>query len=255
MRQTFGGIPRFVLQRRIVFDYAGDDFEECDAAGERIGGSLEYVGRSQPGIDDFLRGFGAVEGRGDGFAVRRGGKVLDDEIENGRASDIVQTGGAHYGEDSPVSNGVSQSIDDVLYGQRTLSEELLEQRIVAFGDHFHERFVRGFSRIGKIGWDFALFALAVAIGREGNRLHANEIDDALEISCGTDGDRDGHRSAPEYALHVLQGALAIGAVAVQAIEHDGAREIELIGEAPDLFRLHFDAGDAVHQHERSVGGG
>src|SRR5215469_5222142 len=218
MRQTFGGIPRFVLQRRIVFDYAGDDFEECDAAGEGIGGSLEYVGRSQPGIDDFLRGFGAVEGRGDGFAVRRGGKVLDDEIENGRASDIVQTGGAHYGEDSPVSNGVSQSIDDVLYGQR----------IVAFGDHFHERFVRGFSRVGKIGWDFALFALAVAIGREGNRLQANEIDDALEISFGTDGDRDGHRSAPEYALHVLQGALEIGAVAVQAIDHDGAREIELI---------------------------
>ncbi len=46
-----------VLQVGIVLDDAGDDLEISDAAGERIGRSLEDIGRSHAGIHDLLRGF------------------------------------------------------------------------------------------------------------------------------------------------------------------------------------------------------
>ena len=42
--------------------------------------------------------------------------------------------------------------------------------------------------------------------------------------------------------------------AVELVDDDRARQIELVGEAPDLFGLHFDAGHAIHQHQRGIGG-
>ena len=115
--------------------------------------------------------------------------------------------------------------------------------------------MRGFGGIGKIRRNIALFALAIAIRREENRLHSNQIDHALKFLLGADGDRHRHRGAAEYALHSIQGPLEIGAISIQSIDHDGARKVELVGEAPDLFRLHFDSGHAIHQHQHGIGRG
>ncbi len=112
-------------------------------------------------------------------------------------ADVVQPGGAQYRENAPLAHGLPQPIDDVLHRQSALGKELFQQRIVAFGDHLHQRFMRGLGGIGKIGGNFALFALAVAIGREVNRLHADEIHHALKLLLGADGDCTGTAARPK----------------------------------------------------------
>ena len=54
-------------------------------------------------------------------------------------------------------------------------------------------------------------------------------------------------------LDVGEGAPEIGAFAVELIDDDGARQLEIAGEVPDLFGLYFDAGHAIHQHQGGIG--
>ena len=84
--------------------------------------------------------------------------------------------------------------------------------------------------------------------------HADEVDDAFEFAFGPDGKVDGHGGAPEALLDAGEGALKIGAFAIELIDHDGARKFELLGEGPDLFGLHFDSGDAIDHDESGIGG-
>ena len=59
---------------------------------------------------------------------------------------------------------------------------------------------------------------------------------------------------PKFSWTLVEGALKIGALAIQLVDDDGAGELELFGEGPDLFGLHFDAGHAVHHDEGGIGG-
>ena len=128
------------------------------------------------------------------------------------------------GIDAALADGLPQSIDDVLHRQRALGEKLLEQRIVAFGNHFHQRLVRGFRGIGKIGGNFALFALAIAIGRVGevafmrtrSTMPLNSFSEPMGIVTGT-------AARPNTLCTLSRVALEIGAVAIEPIDDDGAR--------------------------------
>ena len=82
-------------------------------------------------------------------------------------------------------------------GQRALVEELLHQRVVAFGHHLDQRFMGLLRGVRQIGRDVAFFALAVAIRGVGVGLHADQVDDALEFALGADRDLDGNGGAAE----------------------------------------------------------
>ena len=103
-----------------------------------------------------------------------------------------------------------QAVDDVFDRQGAFSEELFEEGVVTFGDHFHQGLVGFLGGVGEVGGDVALFALAVAIGGVGVGLHADEVDDTFEIAFVADGDLDGHGGAAEEFLDALEGALEIG---------------------------------------------
>ena len=66
------------------------------------------------------------------------------------------------------------------------------------------------------------------------------------------GSCTGITARPKRLAQRFQRALKAGAVAVQLIDHQGARQAVLLAEAPDLFRLHFDAGDAMDQHQGGI---
>ena len=57
---------------------------------------------------------------------------------------------------------------------------------------------------------------------------------------------------PNAPLQGFQGALKAGAVAIQLIDHQGARQAVLLAEAPNFFRLHFDAGNAMDQQQSGI---
>jgi hypothetical protein len=61
-----------------------------------------------------------------------------------------------------------------------------------------------------------------------------------------------HDAPLEPPAQRLQRAEEVGALPVEAIDDDGARQIELAGELPDLLRLHLDTGHRVHDHHRPL---
>ena len=65
-------------------------------------------------------------------------------------------------------------------GKRAFVEKFLHQLVVAFGDQFHQRFVRCLRFFGQIGGNFLDFGFAVAIGRVDQRLHRDQINHAAE---------------------------------------------------------------------------
>ena len=143
--------------------------------------------------------------------------------------------------------------DDLLDLQRTFIEELLHQGVVALGHHFDEGFVGFLCGIRQIGGNVAFFTFAVAVRCIGVSLHANEVDDAFEVAFGPDGKLDGNGGAAEILVDAREGALEVGAFAVELIDHDGAGKLEIVGKAPDLLGLHFHAGHAIHHHQGGIG--
>src|SRR5215471_19828391 len=109
------------------------------------------------------------------------------------------------------------------------------------------------SGIGGAGRNIALLAFSVAISLIRHRLHPNQIDYAIEVALGSERKLNGNRGASEHRLNTLQGAIKAGALAVEFIYDDCAWKFELVGKAPNLFRLHFNAGNAVHHDQRGVG--
>ena len=85
-------------------------------------------------------------------------------------------------------------------------------------------------------------------------LHADEVDYTFEIFFGADGELDRDGEAAEDVLHAGERAVKRRTLAIELVDENGAGEIELVGEAPDLFGLDFDARDAIDNHQRGVGG-
>ena len=153
-----------------------------------------------------------------------GREVLDDEIEDQVGADVVETGGAQNGEQAHLAHGGPQSLLKALRRQRALVEELLQQGVVAFGHHLDQGFVGLLGGVGQVAGDVAFLALAAAARLVGVGLHADQVDDAAEIALGAEGQLDGDGGAAEILLDAGQRPLEAGALAVQLVDDDGARQ-------------------------------
>ena len=137
MRQAFGGAAAGVDEIGVVMNDARDHLEVGDAAGERIGDGLEDECRSGAVVLDGALNFtAAVHGSRDGLVLGGSRKILDDEIHQQIRTDVVQGGTAQHGINAALANGLAQTLDDVLHRKSSFFEELFQQRIVTFGNHF-----------------------------------------------------------------------------------------------------------------------
>src|SRR6185503_8826971 len=66
------------------------------------------------------------------------------------------------------------------------------------------------------------------------------------------GNVHGHDAALEPAAHRLQRTEEVRALAIEPVDHDGAGQIELGGELPDLLGLHLHAGHRVDDDDRGL---
>ena len=84
------------------------------------------------------------------------------------------------------------------------------------------------------------------------RLHRDEIDDALELVFEADGDLQRDGVGAEAVDDRLERALEGGAGAVELVDEADARDAVLVGLTPDGLGLRLDAGDAVEDGDRAV---
>ena len=145
--------------------------------------------------------------------------------------------------------------DDVLLGNGSGIEKLAHQFVIAFGDEFDESFMRGFGLLGHVGGNVFDAGAAVAAHLIVVGLHLDQIDDALEVLFGSDGELDGNDVTAKGGGERFHDALKIGALAVHAGADDDAGKTEFVGEVPDLLGDDLHAGDRIDDDERGIHGG
>ena len=84
------------------------------------------------------------------------------------------------------------------------------------------------------------------------RLHLDQVDDALEVVLAADRQLDRQRVGAEPVVHRLHRVEEVGAGAVHLVDVGEARDLVLVGLAPDGLRLGLDAGDGVEDGDRAV---
>ena len=94
--------------------------------------------------------------------------------------------------------------------------------------------------------------LPLPSARELPRLHRHQIDDAAEGFLFADRQLHGHDRAAEGGPQGLERPLEAGALAIEAVEDDDARDAQLLGGRPDLFGRTSTPGDGVHDHQRGI---
>ena len=243
-----------VHQVGVVLQHAGVHLEIGDASGERIGNGFENERRNRLGIGDLARHFLLAAFPGNLAPGGRRRQVVGDEVQQQVGADVVQRTRREHREEALVHDGLAQAAGHLLGGERAFVEELLEQRVVAFGDHLDERIVRLLSRLGHGRGDFFFLSLAVAVGGVRVSLHGQQVHHAAEVALAAYGQLDGHRGPPEVGVNALQGALETGPLAVQLVDDHRPRKPKRVAEPPHLLGLDFDARHAVHHHQRGIGG-
>jgi hypothetical protein len=93
-------------------------------------------------------------------------------------------------------------------------------------------------------------ALAVAL-RAHVGLHVQQVDDPAELVLAADRQVHCDAAVRELALELAERAREVGALAVEHVHEEDAREAELLGAAPHPAGLHLDAHDTA-EHDQGA---
>ena len=85
-----------------------------------------------------------------------------------------------------------------------------------------------------------------------NRLHVDQVDDALELVFLADGKLNRDGLGTEALADGIDGMLEIGTHLVNLVDETNSRDAVLIGLAPDFFRLRLHAVHRVKHRDRAV---
>ena len=80
-------------------------------------------------------------------------------------------------------------------------------------------------------------------------LHVDEVDHAADVLLGADRDLGGDDVLAEGGLQRLQGAEEVGALAIEHVHEDHAREVELGGALPQAGGVDLDAHHGVDDED------
>ena len=169
-----------------------------------------------------------------------------EEIEQAVDADEVRRGAGGDGEQLGLGDGLGEGRLELGRGDLLLGEELLEELVVGLGDGLDELAARLVGGRREVGRDVALGGLLALVDVS---LHAEQIDDALEVVLAADGDLDGHDLRAEGLAQALDGEREVGALAVEHVAEEDAREAAFVGARPEPLGLDLDAEDAVDDHE------
>ena len=246
--------PKRSCASRVRLEDARVDAEQRDLAGIGVGDRLEDERRvrlvDRPpslGRRMVLRVLPP-----EGAALPRVRQVGDAGVEERVRPDVRQSGDAQHGKDLPLPDPAREARDQVLLGERAALEELLHEGVVHLGDHLHERVARLLDRRRHIGGDVGELVPAAVVLLVEEGLVRDQVHDAREGLFGPERDLNRHRLASEGPDDRFKSARERGVLAIDLVDHEQARELELLGVSPRFFGLHLDARHPVHDDEGAV---
>ena len=92
----------------------------------------------------------------------------------------------------------------------------------------------------------------VGLGGPDERLHADQVDDALEVRLGADRQLHDQRHRAEAVHDHVDAAVELGAGAVELVDEADARHAVTVGLTPHRLGLRLDTGDTVEHRDGTV---
>ena len=210
-----------VDERRVARDGAGEDAEAADAARERVGDRLEDEHR--------LLRVAELDRRP---LARRRRDALDEQVEERGRAEVLRRDAAADGIELVARDRALERVGDVLGGQLLALEVARHQVLVRLDDGVEELLAVLLHLVGHLVGDRLRSALLAAGGIH-VRAHVQQVDDAGELVLDADRQLDRDAAVGELLLRGLEDAEEVGALAVEHVDEDDARELVLLRARPD----------------------
>mmetsp|Transcript_16906 Transcript_16906/g.45368 ORF Transcript_16906/g.45368 Transcript_16906/m.45368 type:complete len:533 (+) Transcript_16906:948-2546(+) len=228
--------------------------DEGEGADERIGDDLEREARERRHVVGLADEGVAVDVHAlDGGDVERGGHVVDEGVEEGLDALVLEGGAAENGGEVEADGALADAGFELGLGDLLALEVHGENVVVDLDGGFDEHLAVLLGLLKHIGGD----VLVVVGGAEGlflpdDGLHADEIDNALELGLGADGELEDEGDCAQILLDHVHAVVEVRAGAVHLVREAHARDAVLVGLAPHSFGLGLDAGDGVEDGDGAV---
>ena len=229
-----------VEQRRVGRDLALQHAEEVDLAGERVCDRLEdECGGRRP--FDLERS----------AALGRRGDALDQEVEERVRAEVLRGDRAADREDLTARDTELEGRCNLVRVELLALEVALHQRLVDLDDLVEELLpvllrlrlhrLRDRHRVA------FLLPFRVQIG-----AHVEDVHDPLELVLGADRDVHGDAAGGELLLDLPERPEEVGALPVEHVHDQDAREAELLGELLHPRGADLEAHDARDDDQRAL---
>ena len=187
-----------------------------------------------------------------GVHVERAREVVDHRVEQRLHTLVLEGRAAEHGRDGDVERGPADVSDQARRLDRLLLEVVLHQAVVVEGDRL-DQLGAGLARELLVGGgdidDLPFLAEVVLVD---DRLHVDQVDDAVELGLGPDRQLDHDRVRAEAVAHALHAVVEMRADPVHLVDERDARNAVLVGLAPDGLGLGLDAGHRVEHRDGAV---
>ena len=153
--------------------------------------------------------------------------------------------------DLVARDGILQRRRDVLGGDLLAAEIALHQRFVRLDDGIEQLGAVLRDRVGELGRDLDRIAFAAARGIQ-VRAVVEQVDDAPHlVLCA---DRQLNRDAPigQLFAECAEDPEEVGALAVEHVDEDQSRELELVRAVPHTRRVHLHSHHARDDDQRAL---
>ena len=184
--------------------------------------------------------------------VQRRRQEIDHRIEQ-RLHALVLERTAGEDRDQLAGQGcLAESGLQVLDGDFLAFEVLHHQVFVGFGNELDQVRAGSFGPLKVLRGDFDLADVLAFIVEVHDRDHVEQVDHAAELGLDADRHLDRRRGGLEAIDDHLDRAVERRAGPVELVDEADARDVVLVGLAPDGFGLRLDAGHAVEDHDAAV---
>ena len=132
-------------------------------------------------------------------------------------------------------------------------QELVQHLVVVFGNGFDQLGMEGFSLLLQFGGNFfGEYSAPDGVVLPHDRLHVDQVDDALELVFLTDGNLNRDGLGIEALADGIDGMLEIGAHLVDLVDEANSRDTVLVGLPPDFFRLRLHSVNRIKHRDRAI---
>ena len=241
-----------VHQLRAGGEHAADDFQVAQAPDEGVGHGLEHERRRLAVLVHV--GFLAVC-QLEGAVVARMREVRADVLHHA-ANALLNNGGADVnGYEQLLGDGLIQKLFQLFLRQLLGAVEVLHhQLVVGLGHQVAQTVARNLRGLGVIGRNVLDAVVGGAILIEVARLHAQHVDDALEILGHANGDGDRPQTAAETRVQLRHDGVEVGVLAIDVVDEYRARKAHPLGLAPQLRGHDLRPGHGIDDEERHFSG-